>query len=396
MLYCARTRMSVDITYKIKEVLTGRLDWDYMLSSATRHGVSPLLYRNLSAIDIGGGDMPEEIITKLRERYYKNIARNMLLYNELSKVLKAFTDAGIDVIVLKGAFLAEAVYKNVGLRAIGDVDVLVKKGDLSIAKNALARLGYNPMQCDLTQWHADQGRLLTHMHLPPYCKQGLWIEVHWDILTLTSPFRTDINTFWSNAQPVTIADVDVLMLAPEDLLQHLCLHLDQHLRSGAIPLRWYCDIAEVIQHYEEEINWNYLVQQSKNYGIEEPMYQGVYIVSNYLGSFVPTHVLYDLKPAKVDCDDIDDLFRRLIGGKIKKGKEGMGYFRMITKVDGIVNKTHLLFGAVFPCKEYMMRRYFIKNKKLIYLYYLSRFGTVLRSGLNVLWYVLRYPFKELL
>jgi hypothetical protein len=380
----------------IKRLLNNRLDWDYIVRSSTRHGISPLVYWNLCKIDTGK-KVPEDVMTELRERYYNNIARNMLLYNELSNVLKAFTDAGIDVIVLKGAFLAEAVYKNIGLRAIGDVDVLVKKGDLSIAKNALARLGYNPIQCDLTQWHADQGRLLTHMHLPPYCnKQGLWIEVHWDLQTLASPFRIDINAFWSNAQPATIADVDALKLAPEDLLQHLCLHLDQHLRSGAIPLRWYCDIAEVIQHYEEEIDWNYLVQQSKNYGIEDPMYQGVYIVSNYLGSFVSAHVLHDLKPANVDCDNIDDLFRISLGGTVKKGKEGMGYFRMITKVDGIVNKAHLLFDAVFPSKEYMMRRYSIKNKKLIYVYYLSRFGTVLRSGLNVLWYVLRYPFKELL
>ena len=395
ILYCARTRMNEATQHEVIQLLNNRLDWDFILNGTTRHGISPLLYRKLRKIN-AGNDVPAEVMTELMERYYNNIDRNIRIYNELSKVLKAFSDAGIDVIVLKGAVLAETVYKNVRLRVIGDVDLLVKKGDLSIAKNALALLGYNPMQCDLTQWHADQGRLLTHMHLPPYCKQGLSIEVHWDIQTLASPFRIDINTFWLNAQPVTIADVDVLMLAPEDLLQHLCLHLDQHLRSGAIPLRWYCDIAEVIEQYDEKINWNYLVRQSKNHGIEEPMYQGVYIVSNYFGCFVPAHVLHDLKPANVDCDDIDDLFRRLIGGKIKKGKEGMGYFRMITKVDGIVNKAHLLFDAVFPCKEYMIRRYSIKNKKLIYVYYLTRFGTVLRSGLNVLWYVLRYPFKELL
>lgn len=396
ILYCARTRMNEATQHEVIKLLNNSLGWDYIVRCSTRHGISPLLYRNLRKIN-AGNDVPAEVMTELMERYYNNIDRNLRIYNELSKVLKAFTDAGIDVIVLKGAVLAETVYKNVGLRVIGDVDLLVKKGDLPIAKKELARLGYNPLQCDFTQWHADQGRLLTHMHLTPYCKkEGLWIEVHWDLQTLTSPYRIDINTFWSNAQPVTIANVDVLMLVPEDLLLHLCLHLDQHLRSGAIPLRWYCDIAEVIRHYEAEIDWNYLIQSSKNQGIEDPIYQNLYIVSNYLGSFVPAHVLHDLKLANVDCDDIDDLFRRLIGGEIKKEKEGMGYFRRITKVDGIGNKAHLLFDAVFPCKEYMIRRYSIKNKKLIYVYYLSRFGTVLRSGLNVLWYVLRYPFKELL
>jgi hypothetical protein len=56
----------------------------------------------------------------------------MLLYQELQTVLKTFKfrAASIAVIALKGAFLAELVYENIGLRAIGDVDLLVKKEDL--------------------------------------------------------------------------------------------------------------------------------------------------------------------------------------------------------------------------------------------------------------------------
>ena len=385
--------MDDGITHKVKEILNDCLNWDYIVESSMRHGISPLLYWNLSKID-NGKDAPEEVMAKLRKLYYGNTARNMYLYDELSKVLNAFKDAGIDVIVLKGAFLAEAVYKNIGLRSMSDVDLLVKKGDLSNAKNALVQLGYNPLQYDFTQWHADQGRQLTQMHLSPYRKQGLSIEVHWDIQTLASPFRIDINMFWSNAQQVKIADVYALMLAPEDLLQHLCLHLDQHLRSGAIPLRWYSDIAEVIEHYEEKINWEYLIQSSKNQGIEDPIYQSLYIVSNYFETFVPTEILNSLKPANVDREDIEDLFRRAIRGNIKREKEGMGYFRMITKVDGIGNKAHLLFDTVFPCKDYMMRYYAIKNKKLVYFYYVIRLGMIFHCGINVLGHVLLYPFKS--
>ena len=389
LLYCARTSMNEDITHKVKGILNDCLDWDYIVESSMRHGISPLLYWNLSKID-NGGYAPAEVLAKLKKLYYGNAARNMYLYDELSKVLKAFKDAGIDVIVLKGAFLAEAVYKNIGLRPMSDVDLLIKKEDLSLVKKELAQVGYTTQQCDLTQWHAEQGRLLTHMHIPPYCKHGLSIEVHWDIQTLASPFRIDINTFWGHTQPVTIADVEVLMLAPEDLLQHLCLHLEQHRNSGSAPLRWYCDIAEVIKYHEGKFNWEYLVKSAKNHGIEVPMYKSLYIVTKYLGTFVPTHVLNDFKPTNVDCDD---LFRRSIEGNLKKEKEGLGYFRMLIKVDGIGNKAHLLLGAVFPCKEYMMRYYSIKNKKLIYVYYLFRFGTALHCGINVLGQLLLYPFK---
>jgi hypothetical protein len=75
----------------------------------------------------------------------------MLFYQELQTVLKTFKfrAAGIDVIVLKGAFLAELVYRNIGLRAIGDIDLLVKKEDLGKVKRVLIQLGYQALP---TKW----------------------------------------------------------------------------------------------------------------------------------------------------------------------------------------------------------------------------------------------------
>ena len=69
------------------------------MQSATRHGIAPLLYRTLSRLDDDSA-VPPEVREKLRTAYYKNIARNMLLYQELHTVLKTFNAAGIDVIVL--------------------------------------------------------------------------------------------------------------------------------------------------------------------------------------------------------------------------------------------------------------------------------------------------------
>jgi phosphoglycolate phosphatase-like HAD superfamily hydrolase len=132
----------------IKSVLTDRVDWDSILQSATRHGIAPLLYRTLSRIDDASA-VPPEVRAKLRTAYYKNIARNMLLYQELHTVLKAFKAAGIDAIVLKGAFLAEIVYENIGLRAIGDIDLLVKKDDLGKVKQVLIQLEYHALP---TRW----------------------------------------------------------------------------------------------------------------------------------------------------------------------------------------------------------------------------------------------------
>ena len=397
MLYSARTSMDVDITHKVKEILDDCLDWDYIVESSMNHGILPLLYWNLSRID-DGEYVPAEVMAKLRILYYKNAALNTLLYYELSRVLKAFKNIGIDVIVLKGAFLAETVYKNIGLRPMSDVDLLIKQEDLQKVKNEMVQLRYHAPVYP-TKWHEQLQNAWTEEIKYTNQEKNVAIDVHWNLQPPSSPIQVDITKSWENVQPVKTAGVETLILAPEDLLQHLCLHLDKHISSsGAPPLqfKWYCDIAEVIRYYNGKINWKYLVQTSKNYGIEEPIYQSLYLVNKYLGAVVPMDALEELKTVKSNVN-IEDIFRssRIMESVIKKKNQWreINYLKRLTKVDGIVNKAHILFGDVFPCKEFMMQRYPIKNKKLIGIYYLIRFGTALHWGINILWQLLLYPFK---
>jgi hypothetical protein len=117
MLYLlSRSWLDAACAEEVTSVLNTSLDWESIMQSATRHGVAPLVYRTLSRIEDASA-VPPEVRTTLITAYYNNIARNMLMYHELQTVLKTFKFgvAGIAVIVLKGAFLAEVVYGNSGL-----------------------------------------------------------------------------------------------------------------------------------------------------------------------------------------------------------------------------------------------------------------------------------------
>jgi len=63
-----------------------------------------------------------------------------IYYQELSDVLKQLQRGGIEVIVLKGAYLAKTVYQSEALRVIGDMDLLVKPADLSKAEKEMQNL----------------------------------------------------------------------------------------------------------------------------------------------------------------------------------------------------------------------------------------------------------------
>lgn len=172
------------------------MDWKYTLECSIKQGISPLFYWNLKKINYDKY-VPSEIIKNLEKIYYSNLARNMLLYDELSKILTAFKKADIDTIVLIGAFLTEEVYKNIGLRPMSDIDLLVKEEDIQKAKKELIKLKYSAYVYP-TKTH-EKFQTVCSEELPfTHQNKNSYVEIHWDIQPRNTPYMIDINKFWSN------------------------------------------------------------------------------------------------------------------------------------------------------------------------------------------------------
>ncbi len=398
LLYCSRLSINGDVRYKIIEILSNPLDWNYIVECSMKQGITPLFYWNLKKIS-NGNDVPSEVMKNLEKMYYSNLARNMLLYDELNKILKVFNKAGIDVIVLKGAFLAEEIYKNIGLRPMGDIDLLVKEKDLQKANVELTKLKYAVATIFLTKSHEQFQTVLNNELAFIQQNKKIFIEIHWDIQPHHSNFKVDIDNLWENAKPIKIADTETLTLASEDMLQHLCLHLDKHINGGSPkPLRDYCDIAEVIRYYKETINWDYLLQNSKDYGIEEPIFQNLSIANKYFEVFIPENILSELEPVKYKAS-FEEIFKGTFKGNSSENRWNIiNYLMNSEKVKGNWMKAQILFGYFFPSKDYMMYRYSTQNKNQVYICYLIRSSTAFRLGLSSLkqlpHYVLRSTLKR--
>ncbi|MEE4365070.1 MAG: nucleotidyltransferase family protein, partial [Desulfotignum sp.] len=146
-------------------------DWEVILAVAMRHGVVPILFHTLKPL-FSEVDIPAPVREKMQRMYYLSAARNTRIYHELSIVLAALNAIGINVILLKGAHLADNVYGNIALRPMGDVDLLARQRDLLKIHHVLLDLGYG----------SDDGEISCKIHLAPYMKQnGLKIDVHFDI-----------------------------------------------------------------------------------------------------------------------------------------------------------------------------------------------------------------------
>jgi hypothetical protein len=382
ILYCLRVVPNEAGDGRL-EALSGS-DWDVLIAESVRYGLAPLLYHRLRTLH---SDMaiPANVMARLRHLYLQSAGRAMHLYHELGKVLGRLRQANIPVIVLKGAHLAELVYRNIALRPMGDVDVLVRKDDLMRVEAALLGMGYAPAECHRQiaedNYHFVYG-------LP---NKKLFVEVHWNFLPSTYRFKMDIDGQWERSRQAIIAGVEVSVLCPEDLLLHLCLHASiTHLfEMGLKPLY---DIAETIRCYGNEIDWKQLQLRSEQSGDAKCVYLTLRLARELSGASVPDELMKAIKPG-----DFDERFMLLARERIFANghwhSEGLSKFPNIVHLWGsrrLLNKGALILRRIFPSLEEMARMYPAPSDSLrIYCYYPVRIKDLLLRHGRRIWQLLR-------
>src|ERR1044072_1746048 len=96
LLCCARTEASPELAARIRTLSVSDVDWNYLALLAKRHSIIPLLFRQLgrNASEV----VPATFLSKLKLQYQANSARNVILTEELCRLIKLFSDAGIETI----------------------------------------------------------------------------------------------------------------------------------------------------------------------------------------------------------------------------------------------------------------------------------------------------------
>jgi hypothetical protein len=275
-------------------------DWEGVVASATNHGIRPLLYHQLTSLD-SDVKIPGAVLEPLRQAFLVNGLRNTLLYQDLAKILEAFRQDDIAVIVLKGAHPGQLVYENIAARPMADIDLLVKPGDLTKVAATLAVLGYC---CDveMKNIHGWLEQHPTSAHLPPFSKGAHpRIEVHSKISHRQK--SEDLEGFWQRARAAVIAEHETRVLSPEDLIVQLCLHTSQHSFSQGIRPLW--DIAQTVRHYEKEMRWDKVQACASPWRAERYVYLSLLLSRKMTLAPVPDSALELLQPQGLETSLID-------------------------------------------------------------------------------------------
>jgi hypothetical protein len=254
-------------------------DWRELVGRAEALGVAGPLHAFLLA-QPGRSGIGDAEWAGLQGVYYAQGARNAALLTALRDVLAAFAQRAIPVVVLKGAALAETVYRNVATRPMRDLDLLVRSEHLPDAADTLERLGFAP-----DEWYRPREWYLEHLHhLVPYRRGQTTVEIHHRLLPPSLPLAATEGELWARSRPAVVAGVTARVLAPDDLILHLSLHLAavDGFAAGLCGLR---DLAETLRHHGGGIDWFRLAVSAR--GLERPVRAALEVTAGLLGAVVP-------------------------------------------------------------------------------------------------------------
>lgn len=275
------------------ETIANSLDWNWILKVSAHANISSLFIHQLRSLGLDGS-VPTDIRRKLERHYYAVGHRNSLILRQTDELCRKMADAGVDMVVLKGTALQVDVWRNLSLREIGDVDLLVRPEDLVQAENVLRDAGYLPIEnfqpADYYRRH--------HHHLAPYfhpkaaCR--IPVEIHHDIAQPKGPNRLPMKDFWKSAREIEFDHCRYRVLSPENLLMHLCIQMS-FLRNFLGQIRYCMDISQAAARFGSVLDWDYVVETAFRYRIINYIYYSLYFSGYFAKAPIPQNMLERMK-----------------------------------------------------------------------------------------------------
>lgn len=364
VIHCLRGRWDpLALDAARREMLDGETSWEAWLETALRGGVAPLLAVVLRDQQVA----PCAVLSQLQDAYYRNLRRNLRAMRELARILGALQEQGLQTLLLKGGALAIAVYHSVGLRPMGDSDLLVRREDAARVMEVLQALGYGSVSVE-----PHPGATLAYeneiaLRHPDH--QHFLLELHWGLVD--SPYyqrALDMQWFWETAQAVEFEGVSTLWLGPEAQLLHLCAHLMLHHAGGGGRLLWYHDIAEVLLAYRHTLDWDSLLARAAASDLILPLQQVLPQVWEHWNLAPPAGIQERLAALRPSAGEVR-IFRRLTAPQRPVAQR---FFTDLASLPGWRQRWDYAWKNLFPAPAYIRERYHVSKACWLPWYYFWR------------------------
>ncbi len=204
----------------------------------------PMVYRNLAT-----ANPDHEDLGRLGGLYRRTWYLNQRLVANMAPAYQMLNEGGFKPIALKGMALSAGYYDDLGVRPMGDLDVLVPDARYEDAVAFLLANGWT----DQGVKAASLVRVLYH-GAPLWSPDGDVLDLHFQIGRWLQPDVVD----WSALNTVKLAGVSMQVLDPTRQFLHTCCH---GLWSGSdATVRWVADALVILRERGDDVDWSLLIE----------------------------------------------------------------------------------------------------------------------------------------
>jgi hypothetical protein len=353
-------------------------DWDLLLQLARQEGVAPLLYWRLSKSG-RFSSIPESARNALRALYAATWTQNQKILKELGVLAHLFHEAGIPLVVLKGACYALTLYPDIGLRPMGDLDVLVPKEMMAEAVRIAESLGYVDSKPEASPGLRS---LLNHEICLEKPGQAFALEIHHSLVADQSfTFAVPVDWFWSQTELVA-GDLQaryqsLRILNPAAQVLYAAAHaMLQHGGQNA-PLRWFYDLDRMIRVHAERTDWELLLSQARAFEWGSALEAALSQTKAYFNTPL-------LASVRIELSKSSDRHRSLVAQKqVRPATHILAERQKMLSLNGY-GRLRLALALLIPSPAYMRWRYQLRAWWPLPAYYLFRWAGILRDALETL------------
>jgi len=272
----AVTNPGIDQLLQIHRFLSADSNLDRKIDAFVHEGLGGLLYKNLlksGAFEILDGHHQE----KLRSLYYRSVRFNLLLINDLKKLLRILNQKNIRVLLLQGISLLNQIYDDIGLRPLSDIDLWILEKEYPALKSVLLNQGYNIDPLYPLTFKKELTTIDLHTHI-------LWAD---RIKTRDFLLSKSQDEIFQKTRTIDFDGREASGLDPFDQVIYLCLHT---LKHNAERLIWLVDIHRLVVGWDVS-DWSALMGRSKELGQEKSIAYICFLLQHLMGFHLPETIM---------------------------------------------------------------------------------------------------------
>lgn len=310
--------------------------------------ISEILHRHMCTYLLSKIPLSADLTNKVTiEKFMSRVNVNER-FRACEKVFYAFEENRIPYAVIKGAVLSAAAYGDAFMRCSGDIDILIRRKDIDMAKNILRSNGFIQGRiCDgkikeFTRRELVFQSAMSHQTAPFIKETGgklspfVKADVNFDIMWGESSMKADMDFVLSHTEKTELCGVLFQKLTPEMEFISLCLHHYKDFNSiyliadRGMQLSHLCDILYYLRSCSPSAAL--LFEMCQTLGVTDYIHYCLYFtncifadptVSEYLGIFdkmkaqdlTPFYGLCESERKKWDIPFEERLFDKDFPGK---------------------------------------------------------------------------------